>query len=370
MKTSALVFFVSSVTWLAASCASARPLPVRQEVVPTAKAAPAEASPSGSPADHLPTHIKRLTQFGERPDWSHDGKRILFLSKVFGDVYEYDLETGSLIPVTLHFRHYGFTRALYLPGGDILLSGPRAPFDERDRADRERARNGCELSVLSRTRRATPTPLGVLASEGPAVSRNRMRIAWAETWRQRPDELKDSETEIFVAELTADAGTFALTNKRKVLDSRQMGLRIHSLETQNFVPPHDEALTVTVYGFQGTETYLLDLKTGVYTNQSQAPNDYDEAEGIFPDGLSTAVESAPSRGSAWPLVDVYRLWLDGSGRKQQLTRFTDYPGYKAAQPIVSDDGRSLVFQMGRSGDEAGEGHGLFLLDLGAVPAVP
>ena len=36
-----------------------------------------------SPADHLPPHIRQVTWFGERADWSHDGKRILFLSKTF-----------------------------------------------------------------------------------------------------------------------------------------------------------------------------------------------------------------------------------------------------------------------------------------------
>jgi len=43
-----------------------------------------QAQPAtGNPADHLPAHIRQVTYFGERPDWSHDGKRILFLNKVF-----------------------------------------------------------------------------------------------------------------------------------------------------------------------------------------------------------------------------------------------------------------------------------------------
>ena len=40
-----------------------------------------------NPAEHLPPHIKRVTWFGERADFSHDGKRILFVEKTFGDVY-------------------------------------------------------------------------------------------------------------------------------------------------------------------------------------------------------------------------------------------------------------------------------------------
>src|SRR5437773_8700354 len=66
-----------------------------------------------SPAEHLPPHIRRLTWFGERADWSHDGKRILFVEKTFGDVYEVELETGIIRPMTHHYRHYGYTRALY-----------------------------------------------------------------------------------------------------------------------------------------------------------------------------------------------------------------------------------------------------------------
>jgi hypothetical protein len=41
----------------------------------------------------LPPHIERLTGFGERADFSHDGKRILFLSKTLGDALEIDLKT-------------------------------------------------------------------------------------------------------------------------------------------------------------------------------------------------------------------------------------------------------------------------------------
>jgi hypothetical protein len=50
----------------------------------------------GSPADHLPLHITQVTWFGERADWSHDGKKILFLSKTFGDALELDLETKRI----------------------------------------------------------------------------------------------------------------------------------------------------------------------------------------------------------------------------------------------------------------------------------
>jgi hypothetical protein len=52
------------------------------EIIPLLYAA--ETVSRASPADNLPPHIRQVTWFGERADWSHDGKRILFLSKTFG----------------------------------------------------------------------------------------------------------------------------------------------------------------------------------------------------------------------------------------------------------------------------------------------
>jgi hypothetical protein len=49
-----------------------------------------------SPDQELPVHITRLTLFGERADWSHDGKRVLFLSKTYGDAFEIDVQTRAV----------------------------------------------------------------------------------------------------------------------------------------------------------------------------------------------------------------------------------------------------------------------------------
>ena len=59
------------------------------------------------------------------------GKRILFLEKTYGDVYEVTLADGIIRPMTHHYYHEGYTRALYLNNGDILLSGART-FDARN----------------------------------------------------------------------------------------------------------------------------------------------------------------------------------------------------------------------------------------------
>jgi hypothetical protein len=46
-----------------------------------------------------------------------------------------------------------------------------------------------------------------------------------------------------------------------------------------------------------------------------------------------------------------------------MTRWGDYPGYKASNPVVSPDSGTIAFQSARSSDEAGVGYGIFLLKL-------
>ena len=62
-------------------------------------------------------------------------------------------------------------------------------------------------------------------------------------------------------------------------------------------------------------------------------------------------------------IDLWRLALDGSGDYQRLTHFSDYPDYKASNPVVSDDGHCFAFQMGHAGESAGVGHGIFVYDI-------
>src|SRR5258708_694760 len=76
-----------------------------------ASGAIAAEAPGDDPSDHLPPHITQVSWFGERADWSLDGKKILFLSKTFGDAMELDLATKHVRNLTAHFSHHGYTRA-------------------------------------------------------------------------------------------------------------------------------------------------------------------------------------------------------------------------------------------------------------------
>jgi hypothetical protein len=305
------------------------------------------AGRSKSPLDELPPYIRQVTYFGERADWSHDGRRLLFLEKTFGDAYEVELATGIIRPMTHRYFHEGYTRALYLSNGDILLSGART-FDANDPWPSRSERNA-ELWVLKKDLSGPPTPLGEKCSEGPAVSRRNMRIAWTRGGA------------FYLADVVYDHGVPRLANKRKILDRNDLPFRC-DLETQNFRPPEEKELTFSAYGYQGTDVMGLNLETGQVTNYSNAPEQYDEPEGIFPDGKYTLVECDRHSRKGTQYIDIYKLALDGTGRTERITHFSDYPGYKASNPVVSDDGKFIAFQFARAGDPAGVGRGLLVLD--------
>jgi len=316
-------------------------------------------------ADHYPPYIRRLTYFGERADWSHDGKKILFVEKTYGDVYEVEVATGIIRPVTHHYYHAGYTRALYLSNGDILLSGSRNFDPDNPHASRHKT---AELWVLSKNLDRPPVPLGAYCSEGPAVSRRRLRIAWTIDHENYPDKLPEGVSQIWLADIDYSSGRPQLVNRKLVLDSRQLPFRC-SLETQNFVPPDETKLTFSAYGYQGTEVMLLDLQSGEVKNLSNAPGQYDEPEGIFPDGRYTLVECDKHTGPNFKgsnHIDLWKLALDGSGHYERITYFNESGVYKASNPVVSDDGRYIAFQVPRSEMPAGAGTGIYILDLQAA----
>jgi hypothetical protein len=301
-----------------------------------------------SPLDELPGYIKQVTHFGQRADFSHDGKRILFIEKTFGDVYEVELETGIIRPMTHRYFHEGYTRALYLANGDILLSGARQ-FDAND-PWASRSEKNAELWVLKKDLTEPPVSLGEKCSEGPAVSRRCMRIAWTQGGA------------FYMADIVYKNGKPGLANRKKILDKRDLPFEM-DIETQNFRPPDEKELIFSAYGYQGTEVMGLDIATGKVVNYSQAPNQYDEPEGIFPDGKYTLVECDKHNRKGTQYIDIYKLALDGSTKTQRLTFFSNYDGYKASNPVVSDDGRYMAFQVAKRGDMAGVGRGILIFDL-------
>jgi Tol biopolymer transport system component len=97
------------------------------------------------------------------------------------------------------------------------------------------------------------------------------------------------------------------------------------------------------------------------------PNTYDEPEGIFPDGnyTYTLVEcSRHNTSNSGGHIDLWKLKLDlNDPTWERLTWFNETGIYKASNPVVSDDGTRIAFQIAGSKEVAGIGHGIYILDL-------
>lgn len=320
--------------------------------------ADAPARRSDNPADNLPARTTQLTWFGERPQFSPDGKRVAFMEKSFGDAFEIDLATRRIQLLT-HFPHPGFLRVHYLANGDYLLVGAR----KFENAQKTRYFDQ-EMWVLKAGGRA-PIALDQKLTEGVAVSRSGMKIAWAIDTRTSPNEVPARTALIYTGDIVERAGKPVLTNKREVV--RLEASDCVGTEPQDF-RNGDRELIFICYTYDTAlkaidgEIRGVDLATGKVTSYLKVADEYDEAEGIYPDGRHILVESSRGLSTATSkTIDIWKLRLDSNGQDMvRLTRFGNYPGYKASNPVISPDGRTMAFQMGRSGDEAGVGYGIFV----------
>ena len=309
----------------------------------------------GSPEEHLPSNITRLTSFGERASWSPDGTRIAFMSKSFGDAFVVDAATGAIRLLT-HYPHAGFLRVQYLPNGDYLLIGARTFTDIRTTRARDQ-----ELWVLKGG--ATPgdraVPLEHKISEGVAISRRAMRIAWSNTHGQYPDLLAEGESVIYTADIVEEGGRPRLVNRKEVIRARRPEC---TLEAQDF-RRNDTELIYTCYRTPYADVFGVDLASGTITTYRKLAGEYNEVEGLFPDGVYALVESSRDQVQQDSNhIDIWKLKLEpDSGDFTRVTRWGEHPGYKASNPVVSPDGRRIAFQSARSADAAGVGYGIFVM---------
>src|SRR5688500_13924415 len=317
----------------------------------------AEKRKPGNPLDHLPKNIEVLTHFGERADFSPDNKSIAFMAKSFGDAMVIDLKTRNIRCLTCNVPGTAFLRVMHLSTGDYLLIGPDHFEDIRISRSRDN-----ELWFLSKVRGSKPIRLGQKLSEGAAVSKKNLRIAFSQVPAQAPD-LPQGASRIVMADIDLSDSIPKLVNKKTVYESKD---RNCVLEAQDFYDG-DTKLTYVCYEPNDlASVWSIDLKTSAVTNFSQAPGTYNETEGIFPNGLYTLVEAdrqcdwlGGTRGSK--NIDIWKLRLDGTGKDfVRLTNFNDYEGGKASNPVISTDGKYMAFQSAKTTDPAGVGYGLLL----------
>jgi hypothetical protein len=327
---------------------------------------PERGTRRGSPLDELPAGATVLSDFGQRPDWSPDGSRIVFLDdSPLGDVWTVDVAGGTTRRITDGFEHRGFSRAAYLANGDLLLCGPTsgpAPTGEKPEAGRFTG----VMSVMRAPFDEPPQPLGIPCWEGIATARSSMRIAWNRsdidyTDSDLVDRVVNGITEVWTGEVRDVDGRPTVVNTRKVVDRDAFG-SLAVFEVQAFRPPEEDELLLTAYAYQGGEVIGLDLETGVVRNYSNS-SAYEEAEGVDPDGSAVYVERDIAYTGVTPgPLDIWRLDLRDPSW-ERVTFFNRYAPYYASNPSVAPDGKTLAFQLSIDGDVEGEGDGILVLDL-------
>src|SRR5688500_2508783 len=192
---------------------------------------------TGSPIDHLPKNIEVLTGFGERADFSPDNKRVAFMSKSFGDAMVVDLATKKISCLTCRVPAAAFLRVMHLVSGDYILIGPEKFEDIHISRTRDN-----ELWFLSKEKGAKPVKLGVKMSEGMAISKKNMKIAFSQVHAQN-SELPDGASRLIVADIDTTGGVPNLVNQKTVYTSPD---RNCTIEAQDFFD-NDTKMTLTCY---------------------------------------------------------------------------------------------------------------------------
>lgn len=320
----------------------------------------------GSPLDDLPDHISVLTDFGQRPDWSPDGRHIVLLDgSPLGNVWIVNVETKDTRNLTAGLGEQLYSRAYYLSNGDLLLCGPTSGPDPSE-AKPEAGRFTGVMSVLRAPFDDAPQMIGMPCWEGMAPSLSSMQIAW-----NRSDiDYTDSDlidrviygiTEVWTGEIRFLDDRPVIVGARKVLDRDTFGT-LAVFEVQGFRPPTEDELILTAYAYQAGEVIGLDTKTGALRNYSNSTA-YEEAEGVDPDGTTVYVERDLEYTGIDPgALDIWRLDLS-DGAWERMTYFNRYEPYYASNPAVAPGGGQFAFQLSINGDTEGEGAGILIYDL-------
>jgi Tol biopolymer transport system component len=164
-----------------------------------------------------------------------------------------------------------------------------------------------------------------------------------------------------MADIVEDGGRPTLANKVELIRAKRPEC---TLEAQDF-RFDDTELIYTCYRTPYADVFGLNLKTKAITTFRKIAGEYNEVEGIFPDGTHTLVESSKDQSAQDSNhIDIWKMPLVPNATEYvRMTHWGEYDGYKASNPVVSPDGKTMAFQSARSKDPAGVGYGIYLMDL-------
>ena len=245
----------------------------------------------------------------------------------------------------------------YLPNGDCFLIGARTFTDIQT----TRVARPGDVDPEGRRAGTGRSPLDHKISEGVAISRKTMKIAWSNTHGQYPDLIAEGESVIYTADIVYDGGSRALANKKEVLRAKAPECTLEAQDFRN----DDTELIYTCYRSPFADVFGIDLEHRAVTTYRKIAGEYNEVEGIFPDGEYTLVES--SREQAEAELELHRHLEADARAGQHRLRADDALGrlsrVQGLEPRRQPRRPTIAFQSARNTDAAGVGYGIFLLKV-------
>src|SRR2546428_347129 len=166
---------------------------------------------------------------------------------------------------------------MHLVTGDYILIGP----DHFEDVHTSRTRDN-ELWFLSKERGSKPVKLGQKMSEGAAISKKSLKIAFSQTSAQAPD-LAPEASRLIVADVDFSGGPPKLVHQKTVFASKD---RSCVLEAQDFYD-NDTKMTFTCYEPNDQASVMgIDLESGKVSNFTKSlpvPSSFSFQISMFPE---------------------------------------------------------------------------------------
>lgn len=356
-------------------------------------AAPA-ATPKDAKIDYLtaPFHQERLLDWGNRPNWSPDGRRIAFTKDDLVDspAYEIDLRTKKVRCLTCKFGDTQFvTRIFYLPDNSFLIeAAPGMKGGSGGAADAGRTQLFWMSKKLARPVSLNSGAMGDIAIARSPNADGSVDIAWS-----RPTA---TGLELTKARLVNDGRTARLADQQALYTYRpgQPGPASFP-EAYDFIDGGRSVMFwTTEVATLDSEMYKVDIATKAVSKVYATPS-HNETH-VFPDerygleeanihsdpdgpyrgisahikpgveqilrfaGKSNAAEIAAANSGKG--FDIFVITMDGKSRRA-LTNVSR-SGAQAHQSTVSPDGRRIAFAIKDPAGKSGHSAGLYIGTFG------